>query len=138
ATREVAKLKGDVSNLRLALHELKVRNEILQKENQTLTQQVTSTDRKATALAKENTVLKDKVNIASAIKVSNIQVNGISVSKRGNIEIESRARRVDQMQILFSVADNTLTPKGSKEVFVRIIDPSGSLFGDAGNIFYVH
>ncbi|MFD2540636.1 hypothetical protein [Sphingobacterium chuzhouense] len=138
ATREVARLKGDVSELRLALNELKARNEILQKENQTLSRKVSTTDKKVTALSQENIELKDKVNVASALKVSNIQVNGISVSKRGKIETESRARRVDQLQVLFSVADNTLTPKGNKEVFVRVIDPSGNLFGDASNMFYVH
>ncbi|NGM66044.1 hypothetical protein G5B43_12265 [Sphingobacterium sp. SGR-19] len=138
AAREVAQLKGDVSVLRLALNELKARNEILQKENQTLTRRVSTTDKKVTTLSQENMVLKDKVNVASALKVSNIQVNGISVSKKGKIETESRARRVDQLQVLFSVADNTLTPKGDKEVFVRVIDPSGNLFGDANNMFYVH
>lgn len=138
ATREVARLKGDVSELRLALNELKARNEILQKENQTLTRQVSTTDKKVTALSKENTELKDKVSVASALKVSNIQVNGISISKRGRIETESRSRRVDQLQVLFSIADNTLTPKGNKEVFVRVIDPSGNLFGDANDMFYVH
>lgn len=138
ATREVTRLKSDVSALRLTLNELKVRNELLQKENQTLTRQVSTTDKKVTALSQENIVLKDKVDVASALKVSNIQVNGISVSKKGKIETESRVRRVDQLQILFSIADNTLTPKGNKEVFVRVIDPSGNLFGDANNMFYVH
>ncbi|PRD46781.1 hypothetical protein C5745_14150 [Sphingobacterium haloxyli] len=138
ATREVARLKGDVSGLRLALNELEVRNEILQKENQTLSKQVSTTDKKVTALSQENTELKDQVHIASALKVSNIQVNGISVSKKEKIETESRARRVDRLQVLFSIAENTLTKKGNKEVFVRVIDPSGNLFGDANNMFYVH
>lgn len=138
AKKEVAQLKEDVSDLRLTLNELQTRNEILQQENQTLTRQVSSTDQKVTALSEENTLLKDKVNIASALKVSNIQVNGISVSKRGKIALESRARRVDQLQVLFSIADNALAERGSKEVFVRVIDPSGNLFGDAENIFYVH
>lgn len=138
ATTEVARLKVGVSELRLTLNELKARNEILQQENQTLTRQVSTTGKKMNALSEENTVLKDKVNVASALKVSNIQVNGISVSKRGKIETESRSRRVDQLQVLFSVADNTLTLQGNKEVFVRIIDPSGNLFGDANNMFYVH
>lgn len=137
-TREVARLKGNVSELRLALNELQARNEILQKENQTLSEQVSSTDEQVTALSQENTDLKSKVDVASALKVSNIQVNGITVSKRGEIGTESRARRVDQLQVLFSIADNMLTPKGDKEVFVRIIDPSGNLFGDANDIFYVH
>src|SRR5690606_13782491 len=81
ATREVARLKGDVSALRIALNELKVRNELLQKKNQTLTSRVTTTSKKVTVLSNENTTLKGKVQVASALKVSNIQVNGISISK---------------------------------------------------------
>ena len=138
ATHEVARLKGDVSKLRVALNELKTRNEILQEENKNLVEQVSTTDKQVDVLAQENTVLKDQVNVASALKVSNIQVNGISISKKGNIETESRARRVDQLQVLFSVAENSLTPKGNKEVFIRIIDPSGNLYGEADNMFYVH
>src|SRR5690606_30169571 len=114
ATREVARLKGDVSALRVALNELKVRNELLQKENQTLTSPVTTTRNKVTVLSKDNTILKCKVQVASALKVSNRQVNGISISKKVEIATESRGRRVYQLQDLFSVADNTLAPKGSK------------------------
>lgn len=89
-------------------------------------------------MSEENTVLKDKVNAASALKVSNIQVIGVSINKRDVIETESRARRVDKLQVLFSVADNSLARKGDKEIFARVIDPSGNLFGDANNLFYVH
>ena len=138
AKKDVAQLKGDVSVLRTSLNELKMRNELLQRENMHLSDQVSSTGMKIDALSQENNNLKDKVIAASALKVSNIQVNGISVSKKGSIETETRARRVDQLQILFSIADNTLAKGGNKEVFIRVIDPSGNLFGDANNIFYVH
>ncbi|MFD1769387.1 hypothetical protein [Sphingobacterium suaedae] len=138
AKKEVAQLKGDVSVLRTSLNELKMRNELLQRENMDLSDQVSTTGKKIDALSQENNNLKDKVIAASALKVSNIQVNGISVSKKGSIETETRARRVDQLQILFSIADNTLAKGGNKEVFIRVIDPSGNLFGDANNIFYVH
>ncbi|WDF69378.1 hypothetical protein PQ465_03095 [Sphingobacterium oryzagri] len=138
AKQQVAQLKGDVSDLRVSLNELKVRNELLQRENQDLSRQVLSTDQKVNSLSKENTQLKDKVTIASGLKVSNVQVNGVSISKKGMIEIESRARRVDQLQILFSVADNALAKAGNKDVFVRVVDPAGNLFGDANNFFYVH
>ncbi|TYP91534.1 MbeD/MobD like protein [Sphingobacterium allocomposti] len=138
AKREVAKLKDDVSGLRTALNELKMRNELLQRENANLSDQVSSTGKQVDVLSQENSRLKDKVVAASALKVSNMQVNGVSVSKKGKIETESRARRVEQLQILFSIADNTLAKVGDKEVFVRIIDPVGNLFGDANNIFYVH
>ncbi|GHE38174.1 hypothetical protein [Sphingobacterium griseoflavum] len=138
ARQEVTRLKGDVSDLRVNLNELKVRNELLERENLDLFNKVASTDKKITALSKENIQLKDKVTIASGLKVSNIHVNGVSVSKKGTIEIESRARRVDRLQILFSIADNALAKNGNKEIFVRVVDPSGNLFGDANNFFYVH
>ncbi len=138
AKQEVTRLKGDVSDLRVSLNELKVRNELLQRENQDLSDKVIATDRKINVLSKENTQLKDKVTVASGLKVSNIHVNGVSISKKGSVEIESRARRVDQLQILFSVADNALAKGGNKEIFVRVVDPSGNLFGDANNFFYVH
>ncbi|WP_437920768.1 hypothetical protein [Sphingobacterium sp. LRF_L2] len=138
AKTEVSRLKEDVSGLRVSLNELKIKNDLLQKENQVLSNQVSSTGRKVNDLSKENNSLKNKVSVASALKVSNVQVNGVSISKKGIVETEAKARRVDQLQILFSVADNSLAKGGNKEVFVRIIDPSGNLFGDANNIFYVH
>lgn len=136
--QEVSRLKREVSDLKLALEELIAKNEMLEKVNASLTEQVTSTDQKVNNLSEENNDLKDKVTVASALKVSNMQVNGISLSKRGRIATETRARRTDQLQILFSVVDNALSNKGPKEVFVRIINPAGDLIGDASNLFYVH
>lgn len=138
ARREVAVLKGDVSDLRISLNELKAKNDLLQRENSDLANQITYVDQQVNTLSQENNVLKNQVVAASALKVSNIQVNGVSISKSGNISVETKTRRVDELQILFSIADNTLAKIGSKEIFVRIIDPVGNLFGDADNIFYVH
>lgn len=138
AKREVARLKGDVSTLKSTLGELKAKNEDLLKKNANLSEQVDITDKKVSSLSEENSTLKHKVTTASALKVSNIQVNGVSISKKGKIEAETKVRRVDKLQVLFSVADNILAQKGSKEIFVRVIDPEGNLYGDANNIFYVH
>lgn len=138
AKREVGRLKGDVSDLRLSLNELKTKNELLVKENAHLSQKVNATDKQVSSLSEENNVLKDKVTTAAALKVSNIQVIGVAVSKKNIAETETKARRVDKLQVLFSIADNPLARKGDKEIFVRVIDPAGNLFGDAGNIFFVH
>lgn len=138
AKNEVAKLKNDVSALKVSFSELKRRNELLRQENDELIDNVYSSDQKIAKLSGENSQLQEKVSIASALKVSNIQVNGVSESKKGKVEIETRARRVDRLQILYSIADNTLAEVGEKEVFVRVIDPLGNLYGDANNFFFVH
>lgn len=138
AKKEVARLKEDVSGFRVTLSDLRTKNELLRRENVDLTKEVSATDQKASELSQENKELRQKVSVASALKVSNVQVNGVSLSKKGKIEIETRARRVDQLQILFSLVDNSLAKVGKEEVFVRVVDPAGNLFGDASNIFYVH
>src|SRR5690606_825293 len=138
ARSAVLRLKEDVSDLRSKLVELKAKHDRLRQENERLANKVVQADQKRSSLTEENTTLKDKGVTASALKVSNIQVNGVSISKKGEVDTETRAKRVDRLQILFSIVDNDLAPKGNKEVFVRVIDPSGNLLGDANNIFYVH
>lgn len=138
ARMEVYALKSNVSELRTDLSDLKMRNDLLQRKNSELSQQVEEGDSLISNLHQENKSLKGKITVASGLKVSNIQVNGISIGKKGNIEIETKARRSNKLQIVFNLADNDLAKKGQKEVFVRVIDPSGNLLADANNLFFVH
>lgn len=127
----VTKLKGDVIDLR-------VKNELLRKENEKLSREIAENQDKILGLQSENNNLENKVSVASHIKVSNIHLSGIEISKRGKVSLEGRAKRIDKMQINFSIVDNPLTDKGEKDVYVRIINPQGNLIADADNIFYVH
>ena len=138
ARMEVYALKSNVSELRTDLSDLKMRNDLLQRKNSELSQQVEEGDSLISNLHQENKSLKGKITVASGLKVSNIQVNGISIGKKGNIEIETKARRSNKLQIVFNLADNNKEKKGQKEVFVRVIDPSGNLLADANNLFFVH
>lgn len=138
ARKEVYALKNNVSVLRTDLSDLKLRNDVLQRENSALSQQLEQGDSMISNLHTENKSLQGKITVASGLKVSNIQVNGISIGKKGNIEIETKARRSNKLQIVFNLADNSLAKIGKKEVYVRVIDPSGNLIADANNLFFVH
>ncbi|GGH21959.1 hypothetical protein FAZ19_14480 [Sphingobacterium alkalisoli] len=138
ARQQVVILKSNVANLKVNMNELKLQNDMLARENELLSSKVRERSQHIEEISKKNKDLNDKVNIASSIKVSNIQVNGIEISRRGNIEIETKAKRVDELQIKFTIADNPLAVEGNKDIFIRVIDPQGNLIANANNVFYIH
>ncbi len=135
---QVKTLKSNVSELKIRIEELNLQNEILQRENEELNHAIYSQTDKVQSLEYNNRVLKEKVGIASSIKVSNMLINGVEIKRRGNKEIETKAKRVDELQIQFSIADNPLATKGNKDIYVRVVDPNGNLIVKNENIFQVN
>ncbi|WP_159636652.1 hypothetical protein [Sphingobacterium composti Ten et al. 2007 non Yoo et al. 2007] len=138
ANTQLESLKVNVSKLLDETNNLKLQNEILKKQNIELQGTVKETSSKVQQLANDNTVLNEKVLIASSLKVSNIIINGVAEKRNGELEIENRAKRADKLQIKFSIVDNPLAKKGRKEVYARIIDPQGNLIASSSDVFYVH
>ncbi|HMR17733.1 MAG TPA: hypothetical protein PKA53_00415 [Sphingobacterium sp.] len=136
--QEIFALKGSVSSMKAKIEELKLQNEILRKQNQQLNTSVNTQTDKVQTLEENNKVLREKMGVASSIKVSNIVVNGIDIKRRGGKEIETRAKRVNELQIQFSVADNPLATLGEKDVYIRVVDPNGNLVANANNTFLVN
>ncbi|MCA5003923.1 hypothetical protein [Sphingobacterium bovistauri] len=138
ANSQLESLKGNVSNLLTEVNDLKFQNELLKRENSELQGTVKETSNKVQKLANDNSALNQKVIIASSLKVSNIFINGVEQKKNGSLEIETRAKRADKLQIKFSIVDNPLARKGKKVVYARIIDPQGNLIAASNDVFYVH
>lgn len=136
--QEIFKLKGNVTSMKSNIEELKLQNEILRQQNQQLANSISNKASQVESLEASNKDLQEKVGVASSIKVSNIQIHGIEIKRRGDKEIETRAKRVDELQIKFSIADNPLAPVGQRDVFIRIVDPNGNLIADRNNTFTVN
>ncbi len=76
-------------------------------------------------LAQQNTVLSEKVNLASVVKVKDISVAGMKERSNGKMVKKRYAKNVDQLRVCFSTEANDLTYPGIEEFFVRIINPIG-------------
>lgn len=133
----IQNLKSRVTVMKIDSDELRIQNEVLRRENEALSNQVEEKSSELIVLKEDNLDLKDKVSAASSIKVSNILVNGVNEKRSGDYEIETRAKRVDKLQIKFSIADNVLAKEGNKDVFVRVVDPQGNLVAESSNLFHV-
>jgi myosin heavy subunit len=146
AKKEMASLRTQVDGYLAEISKLKEENQKLVNTNTTLTQEkkelVTNLDEQkktneelVTAktvlisekekLATENTVLSKKVNIASVVKVANIQVNGFKVRSNGKEVDKNRAKVIDGLKICFDATDNNVVEQGVEQFYIRIINPNG-------------
>jgi peptidoglycan hydrolase CwlO-like protein len=132
--QEDVKLRYFVTKYTADIDELKKENVSLTTERDTLKTNLTSVSEKATNLEKQNQDLDSKVKVASALKVATTSVVGYKVKKNGKESDETKAKNVNKLKINFTVASNAIAAKGSHDIYIRIIDPTGNLItgADAG------
>ncbi|MGB7529771.1 hypothetical protein [Sphingobacterium cellulitidis] len=138
AKLEVSQLKDQVSKMKDDVTALKIKNQLLAETNSQLDKQVRESEIKTNHLISERNELTDKIAKASSIKVSNVHINGIEEKRNGSLENENKAKRIDRLQIDFTIADNPLASMGKKEIYVRIINPKGNLIANSEDLFLVH
>ncbi|GAB3273110.1 hypothetical protein GCM10027347_45240 [Larkinella harenae] len=117
--------------------QLKEENSILTSQNQTLTEENTNLKNERQALADTvsnysqiNRELSEKVTLGAALKAENLVVNAINRRGKESDGGEYRSRRIEKIKISFRLAANPLTQQNEKEIYLRILDPSGSVIAD--------
>lgn len=123
------------------IKQLKEENQVLSTQNQSLNQENTSlkTNLQSTQKAFEDSVntysaknkeLAEKVTIGAALKAEDININAISAKGKESDGGEYRARKVDRIKVAFKLANNPLTKKENKDVYLRILGPDGAVISD--------
>ncbi|MFD1141342.1 hypothetical protein ACFQ4C_09490 [Larkinella insperata] len=119
------------------IEQLKEENSILTSQNQTLTQENANLKNERQALtdtvsrySEQNRELTEKVTIGSALKAENLVVNAINRRGKESDGGEYRAKRIDKVKIAFRLSTNPLAQQNEKEIYLRILDPSGSVIAD--------
>lgn len=108
--------------------ELKQSNENLYTETTTLKERQNKLTDTISTIAKNNQELSSKVAVASRIQADNIHVS-ILTSKnkeKDDDKEEFKAKRVDRVKVTFSLGRNDVTPKDTKTVYMRILEPDGA------------
>lgn len=113
-----SKLKKDYSDLNTQYVTTQQQKEEIENERSVL---ATEKER----LSKVNMDLDTKVDMANAIKINHIQVQGYKTTSNGSRKKKSRARNIDQIEVCFTTETNLVTPSGDKEFQLRLIDPLG-------------
>lgn len=108
--------------------ELKKSNENLYTETTTLKERQNKLTDTISTIAKTNRDLSDKVTVASRLQADNIRVSVLNKKDKEKTDDkeEFKAKRVDRVKVAFSLARNDVSPKDTKTVYMRILEPDGA------------
>ena len=129
---EMEQLYREKAELNELNQDLSARNESLEdrvsrerKEKMRLQEQKDTLLSSTIQLQKNQQRLADKVDLASVIRVENIEAEGFKVSRSGKYRSRRKADNIDILQICFETTFNRVAPKGTETFFIRIINPVG-------------
>lgn len=129
---EINQLKAENQELVAKTVELDNQNKNLQSDLQS---RISQTEELETAraqlvsekedLASKNAALGQKVNVASVIKVANVNVTGWKNRRNGKSAKKKYAKNIDRLELCFNTSDNAVAAPGDELFQVRIINPAG-------------
>jgi peptidoglycan hydrolase CwlO-like protein len=108
--------------------ELKQSNETLYTETTTLKERQNKLTDTISTIAKANRDLSDKVTVASRLQADNIRVSVLNKRDKESDDDkdEYKARKVDRVKVAFNLSRNDVTPKDTKTIYLRILEPDGA------------
>lgn len=138
-TAQVEGYLAEINQLRQENEQLTARTTELTEENVSLTTNLDSarirnmelSSAKAAlasekeAVEAERSFLAKKVNIASVIKVKNLEASGMKMKGSGKAVSRRSAKNVDQLQVCFNTTANEVAEPGTEQFLVRIVSPLG-------------
>lgn len=135
AKEELAALKTLNQNYVQQMDSLKTANKMLTDENASLNLTLSSANTKVNSLTQENSLLANKVAIASALKTANLRSFGVRYKGSGKETETTRAKSTDRIKTCFTIVENLVVEKGPKDIFVRVLSPDGAVMSTSSETF---
>ena len=139
---QLKKAKEDLNSLRLLnqkfiaqIDSLNTSNKILSEQNFSLNQNLSSANTKVSSLTQENSVLSNKVAIASVLKTANLKALGVRYKNSGKETETNRSKSTDRIKTCFTIMENLVVEKGPKDIFVRVLSPDGAVMSTTSETF---
>lgn len=98
-------------------------NHALTLENHKIKEQVKSEQAKNANLVKEKNELSQKVTVASVLPTYDVVAKGIHVTGSGRARKTDKIKRLDKIEVCFTLGANKVTTPGNKDIYVRIARP---------------
>jgi len=135
AQKQIAELQSKIESLFADLEKLKAENKQLAATNEQLnTDKTTLTNEKGELQTNLDKTKEEKAkveNLASTLHASNINV--VAVDLKGSKEKETTtAKKVDFLKVTFDIDENRVAPSGTKELYIIVYYPDGSLSPSSG------
>ena len=136
---EITRLKKELATVRAVIRSYVMEIDSLNKVNANLTQENTrvkgqyeAATRQIEGLSTEKRSLSEKVAIAAQLNATGISL--VAKNKRG--KSTDQIDKATTLQVSFNITRNVTAASGVKDIYVRIMSPTGSLLNGAGSFSY--
>ncbi len=137
--REITRLKKELATVRAVIRSYVMEIDSLNRVNANLTQENTrvkgqyeAATRQIEGLSSEKRTLSERVAIAAQLDATGIQL--VAKNKRG--KSTDQIEKVTTLQVSFNITRNVTAASGVKDIYVRIMSPTGNLLNGAGSFSY--
>lgn len=120
----IAQLNGQITDLQQQVALLQSQNDTLKTQNATLIVEKETISRNLDSTNVIKTNLEQKVDVASTLDASNINITPVKIKKNGKEVVKSSAKAVDKFLVSFDVKNRIIQP-GMTDVYVVVIGPDG-------------
>ena len=120
----IAGLNSKIAGMEQEIAKLKDENRVLGEEKNVLLADKAQLNQELTSTKEVKDQLEKKVDIASTLNASNINITSVDVRKNGKEKSSTTAKRVDKFIVSFDVA-NRIIQSGNTDVYVIVIGPDG-------------
>lgn len=131
AKRLITELNGKITGFVQEIEVLRGENLQLKTEKQDLITQKENLIKENEQTREEKKVVEEKLDVASTLNASNINIVTIDERRSGKEVEKEKAKRVDKIRVSFDVF-NRVGDDGTKDVYVVITDPSGAVISNEG------
>jgi TolA-binding protein len=132
AREQITQLNGKIDDLFSEINKLKGENQQLSTANQQLSTEKKGLEDNLSVTQSENKNLNEKVDVASTLHASNINVTAVQVKKSGKQKETSTAKHADMFVIGCDIDENRVTASGTKSLYVIVYNPDGTPSATSG------
>lgn len=109
------------------LSKLRDENEILYEENNALKEDKNQMQQDLNEVKKQTEDLSAKVDKAAILKTNSVTISGLDKKGKERNEGNYRSKHAKSLKIYFTIADNPLAQIGKYDIYIRIIQPNGTV-----------
>jgi len=125
------KLKNKI--LFTAIDSLDLANQNLKEEKSIAYNELVQQRRTNNFLIKENENLNRSLEKGALLTANSFEAKSFT-KILGKKRASNKAKKVDQIEVCFTLAENSLTEQGEKEIYIQIVNPQNNVVADKGAI----
>jgi FtsZ-binding cell division protein ZapB len=138
-TRLMYKYKKEVGSLRtimvgyvVTIDSLNTLNQNLSEENFHIRGELGTVRNSYNTLNSEKSKLEDRISRGATLTAFNIEAGGIRIRTNGRQATTWRSGRTEMVRACFTLDENKVTEPGDKDIYLRVINPDGTVLLEEG------